>query len=238
MSESPASLVKSPIDAAASRDRMLGLGLIFASFVVALGVSWLAKEAAMPRLALPPAPPSTTGIDGFPSAVAPLAVFETAKALTVRDKFVGMALSSVKADGTIDVTNGGSARFVFRSEEGEGPEPEREYGTLAARRYCGFQVVALDQSGLGAKSDVSDADCKRAIEPLPPPACKPAALWDLGKQKGADATQTATIEYYRAGSGPAWFFQSGETTLWLAGDCATELAPAQSQGVAGKRVPG
>ncbi len=238
MSESPASPVKAPLDAAASRDRQFGLGLIFASFVVALGLSWIAKEAAMPRLAPPPAAPTTTGLGGFPSAVAPLSIFDAAKALTVREKLVGMALSSVKADGTIDVTNGGSARFVFRSVEGEGPEPAREYGTLAARKYCGFQVVVLDQAGLGARPDVSDADCRRAIEPLPPPTCTPVALWDLGKQKGADATQTATIEYYRSGAGPAWFFQSGSVALWLSGDCATELKPVEAQGVAGKRVPG
>lgn len=227
-----------PVPPAPNGDRVLGLGLIAASFVVALGLSWKAKEAVMPKLASPPAPPTSDGIDGFPSAVKPLGLLERAQTLTERDQLVGVSLSGVKVDGSVDVSLGGRGRFVFRSLEGQGAEPPREYGELAARKYCGFQVIALDQSGLGALPDVSDADCKRAIEPLPPPACTPEVVWATAKQQGADPTQTATIEYYRSNVGPAWFFQSGSVTLWLGADCAKTLTPEEGRGASGKRVPG
>ena len=221
-----------------SNDRVLGLGLIAASFVVALGLSWRAKESVMPRLAVAPKAPTSDGIAGFPNAVEPTALLERAKQLTERDQLVGIALSGVNADGTLDVGLGSSARYVFRSLEGQGAEPAREYGELAARRYCGFQVVVLNQAGLGALLDVSDADCKRAIEPLPPLSCGAQTVWATAKQRGADPTQPATIEYFRAQAGPAWYFQSGATTLWLGADCAKPLSPEEGAGVSTKRVPG
>lgn len=256
MSESPTDTTREPDDSPANvegsdpsvrpvgeqpppdKDRVLGLGLIAASFVVALGLSWRAKESAMPRLAVPPAPPSSDGIVGFPKAVDPLPLLDRAKQLTERDQLVGVSLSGVKDDGTIDVSLGGTGRFVYRSLEGQGAEPPREYGELAARKYCGFQIVALSQSGLGALPDVSDADCKRAIEPLPPPTCGAQAVWATAKQRGADVTQTATIEYYRANAGPAWFFQSGTVTLWLGADCTKLLSSEEGRGLIAKRVPG
>lgn len=221
-----------------NNDRVLGLGLIAASFVVALGLSWRAKESVTPRLAAPPKAPTSEGISGFPNAVEPTALLERAKQLTERDQLVGIALSGVNADGTLDVGLGSSARYVFRSLEGQGAEPPREYGELAARRYCGFQVVVLNQAGLGALPDVSDADCKRAIEPLPAPTCGAQAVWATAKHHGADPAQSATIEYYRAQSGPAWYFQSGATTLWLGADCTKQLSAEQGAGVSPKRVPG
>lgn len=238
MSESNDSPTKSAAPLATSLDRTLGLGLLAVSFAVALGLSWNAREASMPRVAKTPAAPSTDGLPGFPTAVPPAAIVETARRLTERDQFVGMAMTGVKADGTLDVNQGGSARFVFRSLEGQGPEPEREYGTLPARRYCGFQVITLDARGLAAQPDVSDADCRRAIEPLPPPTCTVEAVWNAGKQKGADPASTASIEYYRASSGPAWFFQSGAVHLWLGSDCVKELTPDEARSASGKRVPG
>ncbi len=221
-----------------SHDRVAGLGLLSLSFSVALGLSWNAREAATPRVAQTPAPPTTEGLSGFPTAVSPAGVLDAARRLTERDQFVGMAFSGVKADGTLDVNQGGSARFVFRSLEGQGPEPEREYGTLAARRYCGFQVITLDAQGLAAQPDVSDADCRRAIEPLPPPTCTVEAVWNAGKKKGADPLSAANIEYYRSSSGPAWFFQNGGISLWLGADCVREMTPEEARSVSGKRVPG
>lgn len=222
----------------AGRDRLLGLGLIGASFVVALALSLRAKESVMPRLATPPAAPTTEGLTGFPAAVAPLGLIGRARQVSLRDQLVGMSLAGVKADGTLDVSQGGSARYVFRSLEGQGPEPAREYGELAARKYCGFQSVVINQAGLGAEPDVSDADCRRAIEALPAPGCTLQAVWELGKQKGADPAQTATVEYYRSSAGPAWFFQSGSVTMWIGEDCQKALTPEEGRGVSGKRVPG
>lgn len=227
-----------PPEASAKRDRLVGVGLIAISFAIALGLSLRAKEAVMPRLAAAPAAPSTEGLNGFPSAVPALALLPNARRLTQRDQLVGLSVSGVKSDGTIDTSAGGSARFVFRSAEGQGPEPAREYGALAARKFCGFQVVSLGTAGLGAQPDVSDADCRRAIEPLPPPTCSLELVWGAGKRKGADPTQTATVEYYRSSVGPAWFFQSGSVTLWLGADCSKELSAEEGRGVSGKRVPG
>jgi hypothetical protein len=223
---------------APNNDRVLGLGLVAASFVVALGLSWRAKESVMPKVASTPAPPTSEGLAGFPKAVAPVGLLDRARQLTERDQLVGVALSGVAADGTIDVSLGGGARYVFRSLEGQGAEPPREYGELAARKYCGFQVIALNQAGLGALPDVSDADCKRAIEPLPAPACGLDSVWASAKQQGADTSQPATIEYYRSAAGPAWFFQSGAVTLWLGADCSKRLTAEEGRGAAGKRVPG
>lgn len=192
----------------------------------------------MPRLASTPAPPTSEGLAGFPKAVPAATLVDRARQLTERDQLVGVSLTGVGADGTTDVSLGGGARYVFRSLEGQGAEPPREYGELAARKYCGFQVVVLNQAGLGALPDVSDADCKRAIDPLPTPACGVDAVWAVAKQQGADAAQPATIEYYRSNVGPAWFFQSGAVTLWLGEDCVTRLTAEEARGVSGKRVPG
>ena len=221
---------------AAKRDRLLGLGLISVTFIVALGISLRSKQASLPRVAAPPEPPSAEGIAGFPSAVTPLALEPQARRLTPRDQLLGVVLSGVKPDGTIDVRDG-EARFVYRSLPGEGPEPERPYGRLAARKYCGFQVIKLSQAGLGAEPDVAEADCRQAIEPLPTPSCSVQQLWELGKQRGA-GEEPATIEYYRARSGPAWRFSSGETQFALAADCTTVLEPGDAVGVLARRVPG
>src|SRR5690606_40235520 len=104
------------------------------------------------------------------------------------------------------------ARFVYRSLEGHGPEPARPYGALAARKYCGFQVIRFSEAGLGAEPDVADVDCRRAIEPLPAPTCTVQQLWELGKTRGADE-EPADIQYYRARSGPAWYLDRKSTRL-------------------------
>lgn len=226
---------KNPLD---SRDRAVGLGVIAVSFVVALGISARAKEASMPVLASEPAPPSSTGIVGFPAAVKPLALADAARALTSREQLVGIAIAGVKADGTVDLQAAAAARFAFRSPEGKGPQPNREYGELALKKYCGFQVVHLNGQGLGAAPDVSNADCKRAIEALPPPTCTLEQLWELGKQQGADPQVPASIDYYRASSGPAWWFESGSTVFAVDADCNRVLSDAERVAVVGKRVPG
>lgn len=219
------------------RDRAVGLGLIAVSFLVALGISVRAKEASLPVLATQPAPPSTAGIEGFPATVKPLLLVDAANALTPRDQLAGIAIVGAKPDGTVDVHSGGNARYVFRSPEGTGPEPEREYGELAFKKYCGFQVVSLTTAGLGAAPDVSNADCKRAIEALPQPGCSVEQLWELGKQRGADPERSATIEYYRASSGPAWAFTSGSANFSVAPDCRTVLSDEDRTPVLPSRVP-
>lgn len=227
--------VPNPLD---RRDRAVGLGLIAVSFFVALGISVWSKEASLPVVATEPAQPSSVGIEGFPTAVKPLALVAAANALTPREQLVGIAIVGAKADGTLDVQSGGNARYVFRSPEGKGPEPEREYGELALKKYCGFQVINLTSAGLGAAPDVSNADCKRAIEALPQPGCSVEQLWEIGKQQGADIQVGATIEYYRASSGPAWGFTSGSTNFSVAPDCSTLLSEEDRTPVLPSRVPG
>ncbi len=236
--EKPQSVPNAPKSPLATRDRAIGLGLIAVSFVVALGISARAKEASMPVVATEPAPPSTAGIVGFPAAVKPLALLAAASELTPREQLVGVALAGAKPDGTLDLQSTGQARFAFRSAEGKGPQPNREYGELALKKYCGFQVVTLTNAGLGATPDVSNADCKRAIEVLPPPACSLEQLWEIGKQQGADPQSTATIDYYRASSGPAWWFESGSTAFAVGPDCSKVLSDEERVPVIGKRVPG
>lgn len=221
---------------AAKRDRFFGLGLITFSFIVAFGISLRSKQASMPLLAAPPAPPTTAGIDGFPSAVRPLALEALARRLTPRDQLVGIAISGVRPDGSMDATTG-EARFVYRSLEGQGPEPARPYGALAARKYCGFQVIKLSEAGLGAEPDVADVDCRSAVEPLPAPECTAEQLWELGRARGA-GEEPADVHYYRARSGPAWYFNSGAVEFSVAADCRTTLSPADAAGVLSRRVPG
>jgi hypothetical protein len=228
---------RAPQNPVNQRDRALGLGLIAASFVVALGISARAKEASMPVVATEPAPPTSAGIVGFPAAVKPLALVDVARGLTERQQLVGVAVFGAKADGTVNLENIGGARFVYRSPDGEGPQPNREYGELALKKYCGFQVVNLTKAGLGAAPDVSNADCKRAIEVLPPPHCTIEQLWEIGKQQGADVQNTATIDYYRSTSGPAWWFESGGTMFAVGPDCTTILTEPERNPVIGKRVP-
>ena len=140
---------------AAKRDRLLGLGLIAVAFIIALGISLRSKQASLPLVSPPPEPPRTDGIGGFPEAVKALSLEPLARRLTARDQLVGVSFSKVTPEGTLNAQNGG-ARFVYRSLEGQGPEPARPYGTLAARKYCGFQVVRLTSAGLGAEADVAE----------------------------------------------------------------------------------
>src|SRR5690606_5266238 len=109
MSEIPASPAASPTESERARDRAVGLGVIAVSFIVAMALSYSAKQRSLPRLALPPAPASADGIAGFPNTVAPLEALTVSKKHTVRDQFVGMAFSGVTSDGTVNVSNGGGA---------------------------------------------------------------------------------------------------------------------------------
>lgn len=221
---------------AAKRDRLLGLGLIAVAFITALGISLRSKQASLPLVSPPPEPPRTDGIEGFPEAVKPLSLEPLARRLTARDQLVGASFSKVTPEGTLNAQNGG-ARFVYRSLEGQGPEPARPYGTLAARKYCGFQVVRLTSAGLGAEADVADADCRRAIEPLPAPNCSLEQLWELARQRGA-GSESADIDYYRSRSGPAWYFESGSTRFAVGADCRTLLPEQEAASVGSRRVPG
>src|SRR4051794_5552834 len=51
------------------RDRLRGLIIVGATFVLCLLISVWAKRRSQPVLSQPPAPPSSVGVVGFPNAV-------------------------------------------------------------------------------------------------------------------------------------------------------------------------
>lgn len=220
------------------KDRNAGLGLLVLSFLVSVFISWKSKEIAEPVFSRPPDPPSSDGISGFPDAVRPRALLPRAKELTLRDQLVGLVAVGVKPDGTVDVSlQGAQVRYVFQSKKGEGPEPPRPPNRLARQHYCGVQGVRLDQNGLGAEVDRPSASCDDAVEGLPPPRCELEHLWLLAKEKGADQRTAATVTYYRAAAGPAYWFQSAYTQFHVGADCQTLLSGDDAAGIIPERIP-
>jgi hypothetical protein len=213
-------------------DRLSGLLIVSVAFVLCLVLSAWAKRRSMPVFSAPPAPPTTTGVVGFPSTVDPLKTLPRARELTPRNLLRGITVEGVKSDGTIDVTAGiALARYSFQSAAGEGPEPLREQGTLARRTYCGRQSVELNQHGLVAEADAADAPCPpHPVDPLPEPHCNLADLWAHAVERGVPKERLAHVEYYRSEAGPALHFDArhprGRFTLY--GDCKRELDAKES----------
>jgi hypothetical protein len=221
---------------ARERDKRLGLVIVLAAFVLAIGISIWAKHASRPETSDPPGPPVTKGVVGFPDRVDVVRTLPAARAMTKRTLFRGFIAEGVRSDGTIDVSEGpGRARYVFQSPPGLGPQPEREAGTLPRRQYCGKQDVRLRHEGLVVEDDKADAACSsRNPEPLPEPTCTLADIWRhaLGKQYPGD--RLARIEHYRARAGAAYRFELPEGNHFVVqGDCRTELHGADASG----RVP-
>ena len=208
-------------------DRLSGLLIVSFTFVLCLVLSAWAKRRSMPVFSSPPAPPTTTGLVGFPSALDPLKTLPNARELTPRNLLRGIVIEGVKSDGTIDVSAAAAlARYSFQSAPGEGPEPVREHGTLARRTYCGRQSVELNQHGLVAEADAADALCpSHPVDPLPEPHCSLADLWAHALERGVPKERLAHVEYYRSSAGPALHFEAphprGRFTLY--GDCKREL---------------
>lgn len=222
----------------AGKDRKLGLGLLALSFLVSVFISWKSKEMSEPVFSRPPDPPSADGIAGFPNAARPLELLARARELTLRDQLVGVLALGVKPDGSVDLSlQGAQVRYVFQSKQGEGPQPPRPPNRLARRHYCGVQGVRLDQRGLGAETDRPKASCDELVAGLPPPRCDFERLWLLAKERGADERTAATIEYYRAVSGPAYRFQSAYTQFQVAADCQTVLSGDAATGSIPTRIP-
>ncbi|HEX6273688.1 MAG TPA: hypothetical protein VFZ53_11625 [Polyangiaceae bacterium] len=221
---------------ARERDKRLGLVIVLAAFVLAIGISAWAKHASRPETSEPPGPPVTKGVVGFPDRVDVIKTFAAARAMTKRTLFRGFVAEGVRSDGTIDVSEGpGRARYAFQSPPGLGPQPEREPGTLPRRQYCGKQDVRLRHEGLVLDDDKADATCSsRPLEPLTAPSCSLADIWRHALEKQLPGDRLARIEHYRARGGPAYRFELPEGHHFvLQADCRTELHGADATG----RVP-
>jgi len=218
------------------RDRLRGLVIVGSTFVLCLLVSVWAKRRSMPVLSAPPGPPTTVGVVGFPNAVDVVKTLPRARQITPRNLLRGIVADAVKSDGTIDLsTPSGRARYSFQSAVGEGPEPQREPGTLARRSYCGRQTIDLRKDGLVAEVDAADAVCAtHPTDPLPEPHCTLADVWAHALSRGVPKERMARIEYYRASAGPAWRFEApharGRFSLY--GDCKRELDAHEAVNIA------
>lgn len=216
------------------RDKRDGLVIIAVAFAVCLGFSLWAKHRSAPKGSAPPGPPSTEGIDGFPTHVDPLQILPRARTLTERSIFRGFVAEGVASDGTVDFTaHGSSLRFSFQSPPGKGPQPPREGGTLPKRTFCGKQSVQVKASGIAADADVAGYPCpSRVEEPLPEPRCTLAQVWENALKHGAPKDRKARIEYYTAKEGPAYRFVITGTKhrYALYGDCVRELTTKEALG--------
>jgi hypothetical protein len=216
-------------------DRVIGLSIVAIAFLIALGISYWAREASRPKTAAPPAPPTTESVDGWPHAVDPVQTLEAARRLTERPILRGFVAEGVKSDGTIDFSDGnGHIRYVFQSPAGHGPQPLREPASLPRRHYCGRQTVHVKKVGLVADPDRADYPCmSRPVEALPDPRCTLRDVWRVATEKrGVPENPAAKIEYYRAKAGPAWRFELPGSLhrFSLYGDCERLLEGPEAIG--------
>lgn len=222
------------VEAARRKDRTLGLSLVAATFVATLGLSYWAKRASRPETSEPPGPPTTEGLHGYPARVDPVAALPAAREVTRRTRLRGIVIEGVRADGTIDLSEGpGRARYSFQSLAGEGPQPPREPGATPRRQSCGKQTVHLRHEGLVADPDIADFPCPAVpVDDLPEPRCTAREVWARAVERGAPPDRLARVEYYRSRAGPAWRFELPGTPhrFSLYGDCGRELDASEALG--------
>ncbi len=210
------------------KDRLRGLVIVGLTFILCLFVSVWARRRATPVFTVPPAPPSTVGVVGFPSHVDVVKTLARAREVTPRNLLRGITAENVNSDGSVDLASEHPAhvRYTFASAQGEGPQPVREPGTLARRPSCGRQSVVLRKDGIVAETDAAEAMCaQHPTDPLPDPRCGLADVWARAISLGVPKDKLARIEYYRATAGPAWRFDApharGRFSLY--GDCQRQL---------------
>lgn len=217
----------------ARRDRLIGLSIIGAAFVLALAISLWAKKKSRPEQAVPPAPPTTVGVVGWPKNVDAVRTLGAARQLTGRPLLRGIVAFGVNSDGTVDLTEGpGQILFSFQSPPTLAAQIAVDAGA-PRRRYCGVQRVALVKQGLVAEPDQAFRPCSQPHpDALPDPRCGFKDVWKRAIARGAPKDQLAHIEYYRAKAGPAWRFDMAGTQhhFVLYGDCGRELSPAEAAG--------
>lgn len=220
--------------AARRRDKLRGLVIIGSTFVACILLSVWGKTAAEPEASLPPRPPSTEGIPGWPDKVDPFASLALARGTSQRDLLRGIVAEHVASDGTVDFKKGaGSVRYSFQSEPGHGPQPPRDPGKVPRRSYCGKQSVHIQRHGLVADPDVPAFPCSaKARDSLPNPECTTKQIWDYALAHDVPKNKPARIEYYSAKNGPAYRFTVTGTShrIVLSHDCKTELKPLDAHG--------
>lgn len=209
------------------KDKAVGLGIVAATFGVSMLFSLWAKHASTPPTSEEPAPPTTTGLIGYPEKIDPLAALPLARELTKRPLLRGFVADGVSPKGLIDVRDKASkVRFSFQSAPGQGAQPPRAPGTLPTRTYCGRQNVLVKKDGIGAEPDVASFPCgSKPPTALPEPRCRPEKLWALAKKKGVPTKGRARIEYFEARKGPAYRFSiPGTKHRFVVGeDCKREI---------------
>jgi hypothetical protein len=217
-------------------DRLLGLVIVGLTFALCLVISVWAKRRSLPVLSLPPGPPSTVGVVGFPTAVDTVKTLARAREISQRNLLRSISADGVKSDGTIDVSSpNGRIRYSFQSNAGEGPEPPRQPDMLARHPYCGRQSINVQKEGIVAEPDAADAICApQPTDPLPEPRCSLADVWAHALSRGVPKDRVAHIEYYRSSAGPAWRFEAphSRARFVLYGDCKRELDAKEAVNIA------
>jgi hypothetical protein len=213
----------------------MGLAILGVAFILALLVSWLVARQVHSEAPQPLPEPTQAGLVGFPAHFDALSATARARDLSVRPWLFGIVLDGVRSDGTLELTEQGapgSARFVFGSRRGEGPQPPVPPGERRRRDHCGRQEVIIDQRGIHAAADQDDHDCKGLSKGLPDPSCDPAQVWQRAIAKGAPKDRLARLEFFNAKAGPAWRFRilGTDHELTLYGDCGEELAGVDAKG--------
>lgn len=216
------------------RDKVIGLGIVAVTFGLSMLISLWAKHESAPPTSEDPAPPTTSGLVGFPEKIDPLAVLPRARELTDRPLLRGFVADGVTPSGLVDVSDKKSKlRFSFQSAPGQGAQPPREPGTLPNRTYCGRQNVVVKKDGIAAEADVSSFPCtSKPPEALPEPSCDLKKIWSLAKKKGAPTKRRARIEYFEAQKGPAYRFSiPGTKHRFVVGaDCKREIKGKRALG--------
>lgn len=220
--------------AARRKDKLQGLVIIGVTFVACILLSVWGKQQAEPEESLPPRPPTTEGLVGWPEKVDPFAVLPLARSISQRDLLRGIVAENVVDDGTIDFKkSGGPVRYSFQSEPGHGPQPPRDPGKVPPRSYCGKQSVHIRRHGIVADPDVPAFPCPtKPRDSLPDPECSAKQIWELARSKQVPTGKPARIEYFAARGGPAYRFTVPGTQhrLVVDSDCKTELKSRDTQG--------
>ncbi|HEU5076355.1 MAG TPA: hypothetical protein VFU02_19320 [Polyangiaceae bacterium] len=220
--------------AARRKDKLRGLVIIGGTFVACILLSVWGKEQAEPEESLPPRPPTTEGIAGWPNKVDPFAALPLARSISQRDLLRGIVAEHVDPEGTVDFEKGaGTVRYSFQSEPGHGPQPPRDPGRVPPRSYCGKQSVNIRRHGIVADPDVPAFPCQlKARDSLPNPECTTKQIWDYAITQGVPKGKPARIEYFSAQSGPAYRFTVPGTQhrVVVASDCKTELKSREAHG--------
>lgn len=218
------------------KDKLRGLVIIGVTFVGCILLSVWGKAKAEPEESLPPRPPTTEGLSGWPDKVDPFATLELARSISQRDLLRGIIAEQVNPDGTVNFKHekgAASVRYSFQSEPGHGPQPPRDPGKVPPRSYCGKQSVHIRRHGIVADPDVPAFPCpSKPRESLPDPECTTKQLWDYALTKGVTQAKPARIEYFSAKAGPAYRFTVPGTQhrLVVGSDCKTEIKNRDAHG--------